>query len=113
MERFDTSLWRAAIAKKNLQRETYRKRKLAELRDQLTRYFAPKKVARVYLIGSILRPEAFNEDSDIDIVVRGLSEDYFRVSAELEGLVGRSLDLIEMERCRFTEYVESEGLRII
>ncbi|MEW6540418.1 MAG: nucleotidyltransferase domain-containing protein [Bacillota bacterium] len=110
---FDTSLWRAAIAKKNLKREAYRRRKLAQLRRQLADYFARKKVARVYVIGSIVRPGAFDETSDIDIAVLGLKEDYLRVSSELEALVERELDLIELEYCRFAAEVEREGLRII
>lgn len=113
MKQFNTARWRTAIAKKNLRREARRRRQLAELRSQLREYFARKKVARVYLTGSIIRPGAFDEDSDIDIAVRGLEDDFFRVSAELEALVGRDLDLIELERCPFAAQVEREGVRII
>lgn len=98
---------------KKWEREAYRKRKLAQLRRQLADYFARKKVTRVYLIGSIIRPGAFDETSDIDIAVLGLKEDYLRVSSELEALAEHELDLIELERCRFAAEVEKEGLRII
>lgn len=112
-EQFDTSRWQAAITRKNQAGETRRKKELAELRGKLRRYFARRKVSRVYLIGSILCPGAFDEQADIDIAVLGLEGNFFRISAELEALVGRDLDLIELEQCRFANEVEREGLRIL
>ena len=57
-------------------------------------------VHRVYLVGSLLEPEAFHDRSDIDLVVEGLPpRRYFRALAELwrELPAGLELDLIPFE----------------
>lgn len=57
-------------------------------------------VYKVYLIGSLLEPEAFHDRSDIDLVVEGLPPRfYFKALAELwrELPAGMKLDLIPFE----------------
>jgi|GEM_PF-502849 len=45
--------------------------------------FSDKNV-EVYLVGSILNPGQFREDSDVDIVLKGFAGDRFEIWAELE-----------------------------
>ena len=54
----------------------------------------------VYQWGSLLQPERFDENSDIDIALRGVSspEVFFRLQGELEKMTGFRLDLVELER---------------
>jgi predicted nucleotidyltransferase len=110
---FDTSVWQKAI---NTQKEIREKQRTAVLLRTvllLKQYFADKEVTAVYLCGSLLYSDAFDDQSDIDIAVAGLKENYLRVSAELETLLDREIDLIELEQCRFREEIEQEGMRIL
>ncbi|GEM_PF-2538234 len=76
-------------------------------------YFRDKKVDKVFLTGSILKEGRFHEHSDIDIAVDGLREDYFKTHTDLEDILKREVDLIELERCRFRELILQHGLRIV
>jgi predicted nucleotidyltransferase len=78
----------------------------------LTRFFRDKQVAKVYLTGSLLREGDFYPFSDIDLAVEGLREDYFKLLVDLEELMGRWVDVIEFEKCRFREQIERQGVRI-
>lgn len=53
-------------------------------------------IEEIYLFGSIARNEA-NEDSDIDIAVRGIKpENFFQVYGELLMKVTHSFDLVDL-----------------
>ncbi len=54
----------------------------------------------------------FYDFSDIDIAVEGLREDWFQVSAEIEDLLNRDVDIVEMEDCRFKDYIIKHGVKI-
>ena len=112
---FDTSLWKRLQEEKKLARESYRLQKLEEVKSLLADYFAGKNIEKVYLTGSIIRENYFAEYSDLDIAVVGLNpKEYFRVFGDLEELLGtENIDLIEMERCSFRDFIESYGLRIL
>ncbi len=82
---------------------------LLKLRD----YFKDKDVKRVYIVGSLLREGKFYDFSDIDIAVEGLKEDYFRTCAEIEDMVDRNIDLIEIEKCKFFDSIKQHGVRVL
>ncbi len=67
---------------------------------------------KVYLTGSLLREDGFYPFSDIDLAVEGLQEDYFKLVVALEDLMGRWVDVIELEKCRFRDRIERQGVRI-
>lgn len=113
MTQFDTSLWQQALARKKRESEDNRKTTLQRVLDIVVTYFSGREVSAVYLCGSLLRPGAFDERSDIDIAVAGLSQESRRVAAELEELLGREVDLIELENCRFRAQIEQEGRRVL
>ncbi len=51
----------------------------------------------IYLFGSLARNEA-NEDSDIDIAVRGIkAEDFFHIYGELMMKTSHSIDFIDLD----------------
>lgn len=55
-------------------------------------------VSHVSVIGSLVTPQLFREDSDIDVVVHGLSnEDYFDAFFLLEQELQRPVDLLREE----------------
>lgn len=110
---FDTSLWRKIVEERAVQRERERRSVLSQAVDALRQYFADKRVKAVYLTGSILREGRFASFSDIDVAVEGLEEDYLRTLAELEGVLHRQVDLIELEKCSFREQILERGLRVL
>lgn len=113
MPQFDTSLWQLTLARKKQEKEAKREAKLQQVLEIVAAYFSGRDVSSVYLCGSLLRPDAFDDRSDIDVAVSGLSEEGRRVAAELEELIGREVDLIELENCRFRAQIEREGRRVL
>jgi predicted nucleotidyltransferase len=112
MKGFDISLWEKLQEEKLAEREERRKKILTDITISLKRYFSSKKVAKVFIIGSILRKGAFYNFSDIDIAVEGLDEDYFLTLSEIEALLDRDVDLIELEGHRLREEIKKRGMRI-
>lgn len=110
---FDVSLWEDELIALGNQREKERLASLTKTVETLKRYFANKKVEQVYLIGSIIRKGSFYPNSDIDVAVESLKEDYFRIFGELERLLERGIDLIEIDNCRFRDRIMAEGIRIL
>lgn len=58
------------------------------------------KPARIYCWGSLLHPETFNAQSDIDIGVEGISEPqaYFDLIGVAAGLTEWPVDIVQMEK---------------
>jgi predicted nucleotidyltransferase len=112
---FDTTLIRKIHAEKTESQEKLRRKKLRKVKQLLKKYFSGKEVKRVYITGSLARQGAFMKRSDIDIAVEGLDHTrYFEVFGELEELLDtEKIDLIEMERCSFSELIEKDGERVL
>ena len=109
----DISLWARAVEQEYREREKERLHLLAQAIELLAEFFRAKKVGSVYLTGSLLKPGHFYPFSDVDIAVEGLHEDYFSVLVELEDLLDRTVDLIELEKCRFSDAIRKSGKRIL
>lgn len=72
-------------------------------------------VDRVYLFGSIIQPDKFRPDSDIDVAVEGLAEgDYFPALAALNNRTPFWVDLVTLENApkSLEERVRREGVLI-
>lgn len=106
------ALWEQGLEAEQREREQERQRVLSRVKKDLARFFRDKQVAKVYLTGSLLREGDFYPFSDIDLAVEGLQEDYFKLLVDLEELMGRWVDVIELEKCRFREQIERHGVRI-
>lgn len=109
---FDISLWERLQKERYAQREKRRKLLLNEIVLKIKEFFRDRDVKSVYLFGSLLREGGFYEFSDIDIAVEGLKDDYFEVATEIEHFLDRDVDLVEMEKCRFRDYITKYGLKI-
>ncbi len=112
-EDFDLSLWEESIRRECAEREKDRLATLSRVGTLLTDYFKKKKLRRAFLIGSLLEKGRFYPFSDIDVLVEGLGGDYLKTVTEMEGLLNRTVDLIEGERCRFLKSLEQKGRRIV
>ncbi|MDI6735188.1 MAG: nucleotidyltransferase domain-containing protein [bacterium] len=109
---FDISLWEKIREEEVALREKERKRTLIKTKNLLRRYFVGKKAKKVFLLGSIIKKGNFYPFSDIDIAVDEVGERYFKTLSELEDLLGRNVDLIELQKSRLKGFIEKEGLRI-
>lgn len=109
---FDISIWQAACERKLREREEVRKKFLKAAARKIKKYFDGKKVKGVYITGSLLKENAFYDFSDVDIAVEGLAENPLTVLTELEDLLERDVDLIEIEKCCFKDFIYSHGRKI-
>ncbi len=109
---FDLSLWEEKLIREYEERGLKRKKLLEKIIPELKEYFRDKKVDMVFIFGSILAESLFYDFSDVDIACEGLKENYFRVFSDLEDLVGRNTDLVELEYCKFREEILKRGIRI-
>ena len=67
----------------------------------------------VYIVGSLNNPAFYRSESDIDIVVKGLSiEDTLKAALFLEKKVKSSLDLIPWEDLKNRDNVLKKGMKI-
>lgn len=112
---FNTSIVQRAEQDKREEWEVRRRKLLKRVSAALHSYFQSHTVRAVYLVGSLTQPGSYRPYSDIDVAVEGLPrEAYLTTLAELQDLFSRhSVDLIEMERCRFRPALEKEGNRIL
>jgi predicted nucleotidyltransferase len=106
------ALWKHGLEVQRQEREQERRRLLSRVQKELGSFFRDKQVGKVFLTGSLLREDGFYPFSDIDLGVEGLQEDYFELLTALEEFMGRWVDVIEWEKCRFREQIERQGFRI-
>ena len=64
-----------------------------------------------YIFGSILKRKRFYYDSDIDIAVAGLAgKDFFSFMAKAAEILGRDVDVVQIESHRLKDKIVEEGL---
>jgi predicted nucleotidyltransferase len=66
---------------------------------------------RVLIYGSITLPHRFREDSDVDIALETEPEgmSIFGLAGTLEERLGRPVDVVLLDRCRFRKKIEREA----
>lgn len=92
--------------------EEIRKKILQKTVRELEEEFAGQGV-EVYLIGSLTRPNAFTESSDIDIVLKNFKGDRFALWSKLAQKMDREIEIILYETCSFKDYVVSQGYKVL
>jgi predicted nucleotidyltransferase len=114
MQRFEPRLFAQAERDCARARERHRLTTLARVEEQVRQCLARRSLVRVYLFGSLLRPDCFGSTSDVDIAIEGLPpSEYFALFGELEDrLQTERLDLIELERCSFAHFIRQTGQRL-
>ncbi len=99
-------------AEERAQREVERTQILQKATDILKKEFEHSPT-EVYLVGSVIRPYAFSSQSDVDVVLKNYKGDRFDLWTKLESQIGREVEVILFETCRFQEFVEKEGLKVV
>ena len=111
--------WDERRRRERAERERAVARAMAEAQQIADVLVASFGAQEVWLFGSLARaatdPRAFHERSDIDLAVRGLDpRRYFTAVAAAMGLTERSVQIVELERCRpeLAATVQREGVRL-
>lgn len=111
---FSTSLLYEIEESRKKELEKKRHEILEQTIIEIKSVFNNSNVREVYITGSIVIPYKFTSRSDIDIAVKGLSAvDYFPILSKLEESLLRTIEIIELENCRFSDKIISIGLRVI
>ncbi len=110
----ETTLLDQILAEKREERERERREMLEKALKLVERLSGRYGFRQAVLFGSVLKEGRFCEDSDVDIAVEALpGEHFFALAAELSRTLGREVDLVELETCRFSGKIRKEGLRWI
>ena len=71
---------------------------------------SPIRLDDAYIFGSLVRPGDFYDSSDVDVAVHAvLPRNYFDLKCHLEERIGRDVDLVEIESCRFFDSIRRHG----
>jgi len=98
-------------ARERARRERLREETLYRVRKALEELEARIPFRRAFIFGSLVRPGAFHEDSDVDIALEGLPpERFWEAAAHLSEILEREVDVLPLEEVRFREKIEREGL---
>ena len=107
--------WEKRIIEKQKEREHLRKRAYQEAQALANILYAKYSATSVYLFGSLLERERFNENSDIDLAVEGLPGSiFFEAAGELLLHTRFPLNLIPLRNCResLREKIATTGERL-
>jgi len=91
-------------------REDLRAETLSRLRSLLERILPGREV---WVFGSVIRPGAFRENSDVDLALREEPAEIsrYRLQSLLEEALGRPVDVVLLPESRFAETILREGQR--
>jgi predicted nucleotidyltransferase len=109
-EAFSTRILDQAKQEKQRKREDERVKVLKELKLALSE--SPISLREAFIFGTVAIPFAFNACSDVDVAVHAQEpRGYFLLKCYLEGRLGREVDLVELESCRFIDSIRRQGIR--
>ncbi len=91
-------------------REDLRLKTLSRLRSLLEKILPGREV---WVFGSVIRPGAFRESSDVDLALREEPAEIssYRLQSLLEEGLGRPVDVVLLPESRFAETIIREGQR--
>jgi len=98
---------------KRIERKKEKKRLelLKKTQKALNILYHKRPFKKAYIFGSILKKKKFYYDSDIDIAILGLKdEDFFYFMSQASDLLGRNVDIIQLEKHRLKDKIIKEGL---
>jgi hypothetical protein len=108
---FKTTLLDQHLRKKRRENEKIRQQTLRQLLRALPRLASRYDFERAYVFGSLTKKGRFRKTSDVDLAVEGLNDEkYFKFMAELSELMGREVDVIQIERHHLKERVIESGV---
>ena len=107
--KFSTQILDSSLQKARIQREELRRAVLSALCSALED--APVPLGRVIIFGSLVAPDRFRPESDVDVAIESIDpRDYFILKSHLEGRLLREVDLIDLDRCPSGASIRQAGV---
>jgi hypothetical protein len=108
---FDTSVLDQALSELKARRERDRQSLLHRVRQWLDDHGRQYDLERVYIFGSLVRPNQFTDLSDIDLAVASTAgNQIFAWMAALSRALGREVDIVDLNECHFADKIRGEGM---
>ncbi|HGE70722.1 TPA: nucleotidyltransferase domain-containing protein [Candidatus Poribacteria bacterium] len=101
------------IENKKAEKEAKRQQTLFKLMEVLSTLALKYGFSKVYIFGSVTKKGRFRDESDVDIAVFDLKdENFFQLMGEVSNLIGREVDLYQMEKINgfLKKRIEETGL---
>lgn len=105
---YDTSVRDQAVARDRERREELRLRMLQAIKEALAAHAKELGIDYAYIHGSVIRPGAFRDDSDIDVAVPEANP--VVVAGRLTHAVGREVHVLELDDSRAARRARTEGM---
>ena len=68
-------------------------------------------IEQAYIFGSLIRPNRFTEESDVDLAVESIEPEHMFVAmTALVEATAREVDLVELSKCPFAHRIRQEGI---
>ncbi|MDI6794258.1 MAG: hypothetical protein QME81_15580 [bacterium] len=110
---FDFSVLEAGLKKNRELKEKKRQELLKNFIKVLINLREKYNLGEVFIFGSIVKTGRFVEKSDLDVAVKDLKTGlYFDFMTDVSNEMGRDVDVVELEKCRFSEKIKREGLKV-
>ncbi len=102
------------LTRKQQEREKEREELLSLTIDVVKSVSPLFSVTEAYVTGSLVIAGRFHSHSDIDIAVKGLTnQNYFTFMAKVQQLLPRQVEIIELENCSFAQKIIETGLKVL
>ncbi|MEW6609720.1 MAG: nucleotidyltransferase domain-containing protein [bacterium] len=111
---FSTYLLDEILLKEKIKKENLRRQLIEKVLSTLTKLSDKVSFKEAYLFGSIVNPDSFSEESDVDIGFVDLSDrDFFKTMAFISREIGIDVDVVQLEGHRLEEKIKDKGIRWI
>jgi hypothetical protein len=108
---FQTHLLDEALIRQKEALEQERQKILKQVQQWLEANGNQYGVDQAYLFGSLIRPNRFTKQSDVDLAVELIDPEFlFLAMTALVETTGREVDLIELSKCPFAHRIRQEGI---
>jgi predicted nucleotidyltransferase len=108
---FNTYLLDEALIGRKEALERERQATLEQVKQWLAANGSKYGIEKAYIFGSLVRPNRFTKQSDIDLAVEYIEpEQLFMAMTALAEAIGREVDLIELPQCPFAHRIRQEGI---
>ena len=108
---FSTSRLDQILGDRHLQNEQERQQVLKKTLNWLDKFGPQYVIQKAYIFGSLIQPQRFNTQSDIDIAVEQINpDDFFSVISFISEATEIEVDVIELNKCHFANRIRQSGI---
>ena len=105
-------VWLQGRQKKFQQREQARLNTMNAIKKALNHLEERYTWDDAYIFGSVATEGRYRSASDVDIALSGLDTlDYFAFIGDISELLNKSVDVVRLEECRFSQSIITKGIK--